>query len=163
MIPIDSLLQQAGMTRKIVRMNLEGISHEESLAQPKPGGNCMNWVLGHLLWVYDSLLPLLGQPRVAGDGELDHYVRGSSPIRQPSDALPLERLVAAWQTAADRVDSGISNLPPERLAEPSANSPSGNPNETVGSLLFTVMFHQAYHAGQLGILRRLAGRPGAVK
>ncbi len=42
------------------------------------------------------------------------------------------------------------------------DGPTGNPEETVGSLLAVVMFHQAYHSGQLGILRRIAGESGAI-
>jgi uncharacterized damage-inducible protein DinB len=54
-------------------------------------------------------------------------------------------------------------LPAQRLEERVAQSPTGNPNESLGSLLATVMFHQAYHAGQLGILRRIVGKPGAIR
>lgn len=35
-------------------------------------------------------------------------------------------------------------------------------DETMGSLLAAVLFHQAYHAGQLGILRRIAGESVAI-
>jgi uncharacterized damage-inducible protein DinB len=30
-------------------------------------------------------------------------------------------------------------------------------------VLATVFFHQAYHAGQAGVLRRVAGREGAIR
>jgi hypothetical protein len=33
----------------------------------------------------------------------------------------------------------------------------------VRSLLATVAFHQAYHAGQTGTLRRVVGKSGAIK
>jgi uncharacterized damage-inducible protein DinB len=42
------------------------------------------------------------------------------------------------------------------------DSPTGDPDETLGSLLAVALFHQAYHAGQLGILRRIAGESGAI-
>jgi len=42
-------------------------------------------------------------------------------------------------------------------------SPTGNPNETVRTLLTTIMFHQAYHAGQTAVLRRIAGKEGAIR
>jgi hypothetical protein len=29
-------------------------------------------------------------------------------------------------------------------------------------LLTTVFFHQSYHVGQAGMLRRIEGRPGAI-
>ncbi|MEO8090106.1 MAG: hypothetical protein ABI703_07410 [Gemmatimonadales bacterium] len=34
---------------------------------------------------------------------------------------------------------------------------TGDPDETVGSNLATLVFHQAYHVGQTGGLRRVAG------
>ena len=49
------------------------------------------------------------------------------------------------------------------LDRPAPHSPSGNPDETVRSLLTTVFFHQAYHAGQTALLRRIAGREGAIR
>ena len=143
-------------------MNVAGVSHEQSLIQPSPAGNCLNWVLGHLLAIYNDVLPLLGRPSVISDGSLARYARGSAPIVRPSDALPLAHLFSAWDDACTSVDAGLAALPPSRLAEPAPMSPTGDANETVGSLLFTVLFHQAYHAGQLGLLRRLAGERGAI-
>lgn len=49
------------------------------------------------------------------------------------------------------------------LLQPAANRKTGNPKKTVHSLLFTIMLHQAYHSGQLGVLRRMAGREGAIR
>ena len=51
-------------TRNVVRLNLEGISHEQSLIQPQPAGNCSNWVVGHLVTIYNKVLPLLEQTPV---------------------------------------------------------------------------------------------------
>src|SRR5213075_700344 len=42
--------------------NLEGLSHEESLIEPPPGGNSVNWVVGHITASRNRILPLLGQP-----------------------------------------------------------------------------------------------------
>lgn len=162
MTTVDGFRHQARITREVVRRNLDGVSHEESLAQPSRAGNCINWVVGHLAAVYDGLLPLLGQRPAEGAEERKRYVRGSAPITDGSEALPLEALVAAWEEDCERVDAGLAALPAERLAEPAPASPSGDPDETVGSLLSTVLFHQAYHAGQLGVLRRTVGRPGAI-
>ena len=49
---------QARMARDVVNANTHGLTHEESLVEPRPGGNRLNWVLGHLLSVYDGFLPL---------------------------------------------------------------------------------------------------------
>jgi hypothetical protein len=48
------------------------------------------------------------------------------------------------------------------MSEPAPYSPGDNPDETLGSLLYLIAFHQAYHVGQLGLCRRLAGKSGGV-
>jgi uncharacterized damage-inducible protein DinB len=159
----SNLRHLAQMTQAIVRLNVADVSHEDSLVQPRPAGNCLNWVLGHLLAVYNDVLPVLAQQPVVAAGLLQHYARGSSPITSAKDALPFSDLKRDWDTACARIDAGLATTPAERLGERVARSPTGNPDETVGSLLSTVMFHQAYHAGQLGILRRVAGKPGAIR
>jgi hypothetical protein len=59
--------------------------------------------------------------------------------------------------------TGLAGLPPESMDRPAPFSPTGNPKETVGSLLAAFAFHEAYHVGQTGILRRVIGREGVVK
>ena len=120
-------------------------------------------MLAHLLSVYDGFLPLLKQEPVIGSGTLKRFARGAPPLENPADAIDFRRLQAAWNKASDRVDSGLARLDPEVLDQPVPNSPSGNPTRRVRSLITTVMFHQAYHAGQTGVLRRIAGREGAIQ
>jgi hypothetical protein len=51
------------------------------------------------------------------------------------------------------------NLPPEILDRPLGRTlPDGG--ETVGACIRFLAFHEAYHLGQLGLFRRLAGKPG---
>lgn len=159
---IEIFRQSAETIHKIVSLNVEGISQEESLIQPRPAGNCLNWIVGHLVNVYDGLLPLLGQKPVLGTETLKRYARGSAPLENPSEALQLSELLAAWDQASERVDAGLAELTTEQLDAPAPSSPRNNPNETVRSLLGLVAFHQAYHAGQLGLLRRIAGKKGAI-
>ena len=159
---IDLWRQQTRATGRVVGANLAGLTHEDSLVQPRPGGNCLNWVLGHLLTVYNGVLPLLSQEPVMDKGALQHYVRGAPPIRDGAEALDFQQLLSAWNQAIERIDAGLARLSPDVLDRP-AESPTGNPNETVRSLLTTVMFHQAYHAGQTAVLRRIAGKEGAIR
>lgn len=160
---IAMLRHQARMAHKVVQLNADGITQSESLIQPQPGGNCLNWVVGHLLAIYHHTLPLLRQEPVMPVDALKRYDRGSPPIRDASDALELSELMAAWDECSRRVDAGLAALAPESLSARAPRSPSNDPNETIGSLLSTVAWHQAYHAGQTGVLRRLAGKEGAIR
>lgn len=159
---VEVLRHQARLAHRVVRLNTEGVTQEESLAQPQPGGNCLNWVVGHLVAIYDKVLPLLGQEPVMGEGAMERYDRGSPPLRDPAEAMPLEKLLAAWDEASRRADAGLAGLTTEDMDRRAPFSPGGDPDETMRSLVATVVFHQSYHAGQTGVLRRIAGREGAI-
>lgn len=160
---VDLLRHQAGMVHQVLVINLEGITQAESLIQPRPAGNCLNWVVGHLLAVYHQALALLGQEPVIAPSVIQRYNRGSAPMIDAGDALDIAEMMSAWDETCKRVDAGLAGFTDEKLAAPAPMSPTGNPNETMGTLLSTVCWHQAYHAGQTGVLRRIAGKPGAIK
>lgn len=58
---------------------------------------------------------------------------------------------------ADARSGALALLTDERAAQKAPFSPSGNPDETVGSLMGVLVFHETYHVGQVGMMRRLAG------
>src|SRR4029079_16065618 len=89
---IEVFSQQAGASHKVVQLNVAGISQEESLIQPQPGGNCLNWVLGHLVCIYQNTLPLLGQKPVLEGAAIERSDRGSSPLEEPAEALDIQTL-----------------------------------------------------------------------
>ncbi|MGH9617857.1 MAG: DinB family protein [Acidobacteriaceae bacterium] len=156
------LRKQALLTHRVVKRNVEGLTQEDSLIQPQPGGNCLNWVIGHLLYVSDKMLSMLGQTPVLGTDTLKRYGRGTPQLTNAAEAIQLDRLMAAWDEAAGRLEAGLNAVTSEDLDRPAPFSPTDNPKETVRSLLSLLSFHQAYHAGQTGLLRRIAGKPGAV-
>jgi uncharacterized damage-inducible protein DinB len=159
---IEVFRHSARTVQKVVQLNVEGLTQSDSLIQPRPAGNCLNWVVGHLVCVYENVLPLLGQKPVMDADTLKRYDRGSPPIKSAADAMELSELMTAWDEAAERIDTGLAGLTSEALEAPAPFSPSGNTNETVRSLLIVILFHQAYHAGQMGMLRRVAGKNGAL-
>ena len=57
----------------------------------------------------------------------------------------------------------IEAMSPEVLASHPPRKFTNDLNETVGSNLATFVFHECYHVGQTGVLRRVAGKPGVVK
>lgn len=161
---IDIFRRQAQGVNRTVKINLAGITHEESLIQPEPGGNCVNWVLGHLLSIYNQALPLFGQQPVLDERTIQRYKRGSDAITDPNDARRFEELMTAWDETVKRIDAGLTGLTPEALDRP---APQGGgptePGDKVRETISVLMFHQGYHAGQTGLLRRLVGKSGAIK
>lgn len=156
-----TLRMQLGVSAAVLKRNVEGLTHEDSLVQPKPGGNCANWVLGHMVRTRNNMLPLLGKDPLYPRERFAAYE--IEPITDGSDALRFEELLEAYERTNEPFLAGIGAMTAEQLAKPAPLSPTGNPDETVGSLLAVVAFHEAYHSGQMGMLRRLVGKEGVIK
>lgn len=144
----------------VLKKNLDGVTHEESLIQPTGGGNCLNWVLGHLVTTRDLALGMLKQEPVWSADVSATYNRGSAPIRDGANAQPLPGIVEALGKSQERLIAGLGQISNDDLAAP---SPEKSLGDTVGDLLFVLQYHDAYHAGQTGLLRRMAGHDGAIK
>ena len=144
-----------------ILVNAEGITDAEALIQPEPGGNCMNWVVGHIVSSREGMLRLLGEPAVLSPEQADRYKRGSAPITKASagkgDGMPFTKLLEALATSQERLLHGIAKADEAKWNE--AVPSFGTAREAVHFL----HFHEAYHAGQIAILRRMAGKKGAIQ
>jgi len=137
--------------------NLEGITHEESVLAPDGGGNSLNWVLGHLLNYRNTILKLLGKPPAWDSPQAARYARGSAPLGPDDDPVPFETLRAELDRSQGLLVAALRAAPAEQLAAPAEN---GDP---VATRIAMLGFHEGYHGGQIGLLRRLLGHAGAIK
>ncbi|HEV7365569.1 MAG TPA: DinB family protein, partial [Gemmatimonadales bacterium] len=78
-------------------------------------------------------------------------------------ALPFDELRRRFQAMHEPLVRAITAMSPEALAAKPPRPFTGEPNETVGGNMATFVFHECYHVGQTGVLRRVAGKPGVVK
>ncbi len=157
-----TLSLQYGAISYTFEVNLEGLSDDDALVQPAPGGNCVNWVAGHIVQARGGALALLGQACPFPADRYDRYRRGSPPIVDATDTVPLSTMKKDFAATAEPLKAGIAALASEFLVAKAPISPGGRDDETCGSLLVTLVFHESYHCGQLGVLRRLAGAKGAI-
>lgn len=155
-----TLVNQFGITQFVINKNTEGLTHEDSLLQPSPGGNCLNWVIGHIVKARNDALALVGKDPLYPPERFARY--HSRPLTGAEEALPLDELLESFHSLQGPLTAGLKEMTAEQLAAPAPFSPTGNADETVGSLLAGLAFHESYHAGQTGILRRIAGKPGAL-
>lgn len=158
MITPTALAEAYNRNVQIVHYECEGISHEQSLLQPQPRGNCLNWVIGHLLTGRNDVLRALNSPFVVDEADLAPYKRESDPITAEGEGvLQLERLLDLLQEG----QTHISELMP-LLTEDEANrevySVVTGRNTRLSKLAFFHYFHDAYHVGQTSYLRQLAGK-----
>lgn len=153
----QALAKVFDFSHKALTRNLEGITHEESVRPPDEGGNSLNWVLGHLLNYRNTILKMLGEPPAWDSPRAERYARGSAPLGPDDDAVPFETLRAELDRSQDLLVAALRAATPEQLAAPTEN---GDPLATRIAMLG---FHEGYHGGQIGLLRRLLGHAGAIK
>lgn len=142
---------------RMLDRNLGGITDEEALIQPAGGGNCLNWVLGHIVASREPILSLLGEALDWDPTFVRRYERGSAPVASAADALaPLAEIREAFTRSQERLLRGLDTISPEELEEAVGD-------DTRGQRLAFLQLHEAYHIGQTGLLRRLVGKSGAIQ
>ncbi|MFN8361867.1 MAG: DinB family protein [Candidatus Kapaibacterium sp.] len=140
-------------THRITKSTLEGVSQEESLRAPEGGGNCINWILGHMLLTRDSMLESMGKARLWTDAEARKiYERGSAPLTESGNATDIATLLDIFDQTQAFLMEGIAYLEQHPTED-------GKLEGTIGFL----NFHESYHCGQLAILRRMLGKESIIK
>lgn len=140
---------QIDITYKVVSINTEGITHEESMIFPDGETNCMNWVLGHLIYVRNGLLNILGEEPIWDKESFSGYNRGAIALERKEEFVNFEQLKSYLKQSQDKLDTKLNTL--EHFSD-----------EQIADIA-TLCFHENYHSGQLGYIRRLLGKPGGIK
>lgn len=132
-----------------VNKNLENIDQQYSLREPESGGNSINWVLGHIVLNRDGVLKLLGCKKMC-DKKMEKIYMKTSHIRENKESIRISRILKMFNDSQEEITKSLSELDPEENKDTVLN-------------IAGYAFHESYHAGQLGILRRIIGKRGKLK
>ncbi|ASK29806.1 hypothetical protein CEY12_06645 [Chryseobacterium sp. T16E-39] len=146
---IEIIKLQVVSNYKVISMNIEGISHEESMIFPNGDANCMNWILGHLIYIRNAFLNILGEESVWDAEKFSCYNRGEIPLNRKDEFIDFEDLKSYLNKTQEKLEKKIDAL--EKI----------NP-ENIDDIA-TLCLHEIYHSGQFGYLRRILGKPGVIK
>ena len=151
-----TLSRMYGINHHALHVNVKGVTNEEAWIQPRPYGNCMNWVVGHIVASRNGILAALGEEAIWPKEEAKTYARHSAPITAPGEGKPLDLMLADFDRAQERINSALGRITAADLVKPFGDG------DTVGGWLHFLQFHEAYHIGQAGLLRRMAGKECAI-
>lgn len=147
-----------GTSNHVIKQKTAGLSHADSMLQLPFPGNCMNWILGHLLVYREQSIGVIDGVSQPDEGEFAKYGYGSEPMTDPAEAIPLETLLDRLDGASERMIGALKEMPASRLEE-FVDEERG---ATVAQRLhFYIVFHEAYHVGQLEPLYELALAKGS--
>lgn len=147
----EAIMQVYGGNKFVIDRNVEGLTHEDSLLNPQPDGNNLNWLLGHILAGRSETHEHLNIGAVWSDEQRALYASGSDAITS-AVAIPFSDLLAMLDRSQVRLTSALAGEDvTEHLARPFGEG------GTIGQRLLGLAWHETYHAGQTDYLRRLAG------
>ena len=144
----------------LIQSQTEGLSQADTLIQPQPSGNCMNWVLGHILESQVTMLTVLGGISPVDPAGLAIYKRESEPVtaNRPG-VLPVESLLEGVNSVHAALVAYLAEMSD---ADFSREIQQGERKFTLGGRFLFLHFHYTYHVGQLELLRQLAGRSDKI-
>jgi len=156
MIHIEDFSKMLVGELEILQSQMEGLTQKESLIQPQPGGNCLNWVLGHLAVNLVEIIEVLEGELPEVLPELNRYRIGTEPIRgEEEGVLPLKDLITSYALLTNHIIDRLGQMSDDDFDE-EIDFWQGKSRR--GYVAFFYFFHNTYHLGQLEFLRNLAGK-----
>jgi uncharacterized damage-inducible protein DinB len=131
----------------------QGIPAEKWLTQPTDNSNHLLWIAGHMAVHRAKVLNLLGEAWTDPWGKL--FVRGAT-LAAPEAYPAVEEVQRTWADVCQRVSAALARASAETLAKPS-QPPTPSFDGTLGGTIAFLAFHETYHVGQVGYLRKALG------
>lgn len=155
---IESVTLIFKLNNEMVTRTLAGLTDEECWKQPEGGGNSIMWLVGHVTISRAQLLKKLGAPFDHGLGTL--FDRGS--IRGELSSYPSRQAIeAAWHETRGRMRDRFATLTEEMLSAVPTGRPLPGVTDNASMIAFSA-FHESYHIGQMGYLRKMLGHSGVA-
>ncbi len=142
---------------------LEDLKPEEWFRQPSEGVSHLAWQIGHLAMAQYGLCLFRMRGRAEVDLELmsssfrKKFSKGTTPDPDPAANPSPEEIRQVFDRVFEQSMLELSTVTDAQLDEPVDMPYAAYPTK-FGGLLFC-SHHEMLHAGQIGLLRRLIGKP----
>jgi uncharacterized damage-inducible protein DinB len=140
----------------LVTKAVADIPADEWLRKPGDGSNHLLWVMGHLVWARGNVVKTLGSP-----WSLDwakQFSRGAAGV-DAADYPAVEEVSKAWADVSAELPKFLAAASPELLDKPH-DKPTFDGK--MGGFIAFLAFHETYHVGQVGYLRKWLGHSQLV-
>ena len=151
MTSLKLIAGQFEMQTRLFKNALEGLEADYP-TRPSEATNHIAWLAGHLASARYSIISLLGAS--AQEPHPDVYGQGKG-IDENLTYPSLDRCLADWNEVTPLLMDVLKNVNEEAL---SSKSPFPTPmGEKLGDVIAFFAHHEAYHIGQIAILRKYFG------
>ena len=150
-----SVKNQFDLHTRLFNNVLENIEDASGVRRANDSVNHIVWVAGHLTNARNGMHFIGGYEQ--NEFYPEFFDRGST--LDPSANYPLlKEIKDKWNTISPQISEGLEKLQEDMLtAEAPIKTPIYNIDTTMHGFLDFLLHHEAYHIGQLGILRKYVG------
>ena len=134
---------------------LEGLSDSEAQARPSSETNSIAFLALHLA---DTRYFLAGYLGLSVQNPLADY-EAASGIDDIEEMPSVEELRTIWRDVASHLEECFDSLTPDQLSATSEQSFPVEDPTVLGGIAFLAQ-HEAYHIGQMGLVRKYLGKGG---
>ena len=153
MLTAENLISAYARNIMFTKQMTEGFTHADSLVQPPVQGNCVNWVIGHIVAYRNRILTILGEPAVIDEQIAARYARDSKPVLSDEPGIGLfTDLMQALDVSQERLAAGLQRLTSEQTA---IELTFGQFTMSKSEWMLFLLRHEAYHTGQLELLQEI--------
>lgn len=152
---ISPLLTTLDLNDRLFSNCLDGITDEEAAQRVVGGTNSVAFIAAHMADSRFFALKIVGADV---KNPLAPMLTGAKTLDDVKGALPLDATRAAWAMAGEALQVALGALTAEQLDAP-GNMPFPIADKSLLGVLAFLVQHDAYHLGQLSLLRRQLGHP----
>jgi uncharacterized damage-inducible protein DinB len=154
------LARRLRFNEKLLAVETAGFTPEDWHLRPSAqGGNDAHWILGHVTQGRRMLARILGAAIETAPWEHGFGMNAKPDGTHAGYPDPAE-LARDFSASGERLEALLGDLTSERADSTWRGRPMPDGSQTLGDVLHFLYFHETYHLGQIGLLRRLAGKPG---
>jgi hypothetical protein len=152
-VGVLAIAEQFRVSTNLFVKALDGLDRDALLSRAGPRSNPPIWIAGHLAQSRVRIINILGGQRPQPwTGMFDTGSVIGDLARYPEASVIIDRWIALSEELMDRLEhvtaEQLNAPPPPRVA---------SPDDTLRGALALLAFHDGYHVGQLGFLRKWLG------
>lgn len=146
----QSVIRDYELHNRLIHRFAEGISHDESILQLPFEHNCMNWILGHIVTNRSHMLETVDVAHSWQEEVRALYHQDTPPVTSESQSVQIENLIVYLDESIQLLKGALENVSEEFFEESHSNYRG---EKTRYAHVSSFHWHEAFHVGQLEILR----------
>lgn len=151
-------LEHLRVGSRLFHAAVNGLSYEEVHRRAGLTAGSMLWIAGHVLVYRSRMLQAAGLTFDCPWVSL--FSRGAT-LLSPAEYPDMDEIVRFFDDLTARLNTAIGSLD-ESALERETEIRTPVPDRTTRGVIAFLIYHEAYHVGQMALIRKILGYPGII-